>query len=304
MPTLIIQLPGLPPVEHLVREDAITLGRMQGNSLTLNDASVSLSHAKITRVGNSFYIKDLNSTNGTTLNGQSIAEARLRDGDQLELGKVTACFRQEPLASPALLLPVKPMEPTLLPPLPPSRTRWQGRRWRVLAGLASLTLLGLWMAKEAPILSPSPDPVALATDPRLEPLEKALQSTDAAVRRQAAAGIYHLGTAPVPASLRLTAALADSDPDVRLWVALALANHRVYDRAAVPVLVQALRRETPTLRQAACLSLAMIPFTDADRKTVIPALTDIAAADTTDPVTAQDAALALKLIAPERGSRR
>lgn len=304
MPTLIIQLPGLPPVEHLVREDAITLGRMQGNSLTLNDASVSLSHAKITRVGNSFYIKDLNSTNGTTLNGQSIAEARLRDGDQLELGKVTACFRQEPLASPALLLPVKPMEPTLLPPLPPSRTRWQGRRWRVLAGLAGLTLLGLWIVKEVPILSTSPDPVALAPDPRLEALEKALQSTDAAVRRQAAAGIYHLGTAPVPASLRLTAALADSDPDVRLWVALALANHRVYDRAAVPVLVQALRRETPTLRQAACLSLAMMPCTDADRKTVIPALTDIAAADTTDPVTAQDAALALKLIAPERGSRR
>ena len=151
MPTLIIQLPGLPPVEHLVREDAITLGRMQGNSLALNDASVSLSHAKITRVGNSFYIKDLNSTNGTTLNGQSIAEARLRDGDQLELGKVTACFRLEPLASPALLLPVKPMEPTLLPPLPPSRTRWQGRRWRVLAGLAGLTLLGLWIVKEVPI---------------------------------------------------------------------------------------------------------------------------------------------------------
>ncbi|HXI68761.1 MAG TPA: FHA domain-containing protein [Verrucomicrobiae bacterium] len=101
MPTLTIQLPGLPSVEHIVREDAITLGRMKGNSIALNDSSVSLSHAKITRVGNDFFLKDLNSTNGTMLNGQSITEARVRDGDQLKFGEVIAYFRLEPLSPPA-----------------------------------------------------------------------------------------------------------------------------------------------------------------------------------------------------------
>ena len=100
MPTLIIQLPGLPSVEHIVREDAITLGRMKGNTSALSDSSVSLSHAKITRVGNEFFLKDLNSTNGTMLNGQSITEARLREGDQLKFGEVIAYFRLEPLAAP------------------------------------------------------------------------------------------------------------------------------------------------------------------------------------------------------------
>lgn len=101
MPTLTIQLPGLPPVEHVLRDEAITLGRMKGNSIALDDASVSLSHAKITKLGNDYFLKDLNSTNGTLLNGQSISEARLHDGDQLKFGEVRAVFRLEPATVPA-----------------------------------------------------------------------------------------------------------------------------------------------------------------------------------------------------------
>jgi hypothetical protein len=115
MPTLTIQLPGLPSVEHIVREDAITLGRMKGNSIALNDSSVSLSHAKITRIGNDFFLKDLNSTNGTMLNGQSITEARLRDGDQLKLGEVITYFRLEPLSAPAVAAVAPGAEPVPAP---------------------------------------------------------------------------------------------------------------------------------------------------------------------------------------------
>src|SRR6516164_5135088 len=115
MPTLIIQLPGLPSVEHIVRENTITLGRMKGNSIALSDSSVSLSHAKITRVGDDFFLKDLNSTNGTMLNGQSISEARLRDGDQLKFGEVIAYFRLEPLSAPAAAPVAVGSEPIPLP---------------------------------------------------------------------------------------------------------------------------------------------------------------------------------------------
>ncbi len=96
MPTLTIQLPNLPPVDHIIRDEMITIGRMKGNTIALDDPSVSISHAKITRSNGEFFVKDLNSTNGTMLNGQSIVEARLRDGDQIKFGEVIAHYRGEP----------------------------------------------------------------------------------------------------------------------------------------------------------------------------------------------------------------
>lgn len=115
MPTLTIQLPGLPPVEHILREEAITLGRMKGNTIAIDDVSVSLSHAKIIKVGDDYLLKDLNSTNGTMLNGQSINEARLRNGDQLKFGEVLAVFRTE-LARPATPTPTPgPLVATEIP---------------------------------------------------------------------------------------------------------------------------------------------------------------------------------------------
>src|SRR3954466_14562079 len=79
MSALTIQLPGMPPVTHVLKDDTITIGRMKGNTIVIADDSVSLLHAKITRVNGRFHLKDLNSTNGTLVNGQSISEAPLRN---------------------------------------------------------------------------------------------------------------------------------------------------------------------------------------------------------------------------------
>lgn len=92
MPTLVIQLPNMPPVEHVLKDEALTIGRMKGNTIALDDASVSLSHAKLTRIGSDYFLKDLNSTNGTFLNGQSVTEARLHDGDHVKFGEVTGRY--------------------------------------------------------------------------------------------------------------------------------------------------------------------------------------------------------------------
>src|SRR5438445_4227313 len=77
MPTLTIQLPGLPPVAHVLKDETVTIGRFKGNTIVIEDASISLMHAKITRKDGQFYLKDLNSTNGTIVNGQPIGEVRL-----------------------------------------------------------------------------------------------------------------------------------------------------------------------------------------------------------------------------------
>jgi hypothetical protein len=92
MPTLSIQLPGLPPVSHVLKDETITIGRMKGNTIVIEDSSISLMHAKITRKNGDFLLKDLNSTNGTSVNGQTIGEVKLRDLDRVRFAEITCQF--------------------------------------------------------------------------------------------------------------------------------------------------------------------------------------------------------------------
>src|SRR5262245_22556238 len=83
MPSLTVQLPGLSPVSHILKDETITVGRMKGNSIVIEDASVSLMHARINQKNGEVFLKDLNSTNGTTINGQPVNEAKLRNLDRV-----------------------------------------------------------------------------------------------------------------------------------------------------------------------------------------------------------------------------
>ena len=95
MVTLTIQPSGAIPVTHVLKDETITIGRMSGNTIVVNDSSVSLMHAKITRKDGQFFLKDLNSTNGTRVNGQAITEARLRDRDTIRFADVSGQFTEE-----------------------------------------------------------------------------------------------------------------------------------------------------------------------------------------------------------------
>src|SRR3954469_2257542 len=92
MPTLTIQLPGQLPVFHVLKDETITIGRMKGNTIVVEDSSISLMHAKITRKDGQFYVKDLNSTNGTSLNGQPLGEAKLKHMDKVRFAEITGSF--------------------------------------------------------------------------------------------------------------------------------------------------------------------------------------------------------------------
>jgi predicted component of type VI protein secretion system len=101
MATLLIQLPGAPSVAHVLKDETITIGRMKGNTIVIEAASVSLMHARITRRNGEFFLKDLNSTNGTTVNGQIITEARLQDRDQVRFAEIASRFEAEEATSAA-----------------------------------------------------------------------------------------------------------------------------------------------------------------------------------------------------------
>jgi hypothetical protein len=68
------------------------IGRLPECDITLNDASVSRKHARITRKGDRWTVEDLGSTNGMRINGTQLGHAELRDGDRLDLGGVKLAF--------------------------------------------------------------------------------------------------------------------------------------------------------------------------------------------------------------------
>lgn len=106
MPTLKIQLPGLPDVSHTLKDDTITIGRMKGNTIVVDHDSVSLSHARITRKDGEFFVKDLNSTNGTLVNGQSFEEIKLRHLDRIRFAEVDAQYFADAPGAPAARTPI------------------------------------------------------------------------------------------------------------------------------------------------------------------------------------------------------
>ncbi len=78
---------GLEPIEF--RAERLTIGRGQDNDIVAGrvpGSPVSTCHAEIRRRNGACEIEDLNSTNGTFVNGRRIRASRLHDGDRVELG--------------------------------------------------------------------------------------------------------------------------------------------------------------------------------------------------------------------------
>ncbi len=67
----------------------VTLGRSLDCDVRLDDEGVSRSHLKLTRDNDGFVLVDLDSTNGTYVNGSKIHRERLVDGDRVQVGSVT-----------------------------------------------------------------------------------------------------------------------------------------------------------------------------------------------------------------------
>ena len=67
----------------------VVIGRGQAATLRLNDDGVSRRHARIVRVGDALVIEDLQSANGTIVNGEKITQHELVDGDKIRFGSTT-----------------------------------------------------------------------------------------------------------------------------------------------------------------------------------------------------------------------
>ena len=88
MAKLVILTQGLTGRAHELNVDRTTIGRVEDNMFQIAEASVSSHHCEVHLRGNEILIRDLNSTNGTFINGEKIAESVLKPGQTLRLGNV------------------------------------------------------------------------------------------------------------------------------------------------------------------------------------------------------------------------
>jgi predicted component of type VI protein secretion system len=71
-----------------LKADKTTIGRNDDNTFLIADPSVSSHHCEVTVKGNEVRVRDLNSTNGTYINGVTTTESVLKPGEILRLGQV------------------------------------------------------------------------------------------------------------------------------------------------------------------------------------------------------------------------
>ncbi len=125
MPKMIVSIDGVVIKEVQLTKDRTTLGRRPYNDIVIDNLAVSGEHAVLQMSGNEVYLEDLNSTNGTYVNGKAVKKQLLANNDTVEIGKYKIKFVNEaaganyektmiikagsvPAAAPVTAAPVEP----------------------------------------------------------------------------------------------------------------------------------------------------------------------------------------------------
>ncbi len=95
MPKIIIMMDGVGSREVRLTKERTTLGRRPYNDIVIEHLAVSGEHAVFSMQSNEVVIEDLNSTNGTFVNGKAVKRQLLLHGDILEIGKYKVRFESE-----------------------------------------------------------------------------------------------------------------------------------------------------------------------------------------------------------------
>ena len=102
MPKMIISLDGVVLREVQLTKDRVTLGRRPYNDIVIDHLAVSGEHALVQLLGSETFIEDLNSTNGTYINGKTVKKQLLKNGDVIEIGKYRIQYVDEAGAAGSL----------------------------------------------------------------------------------------------------------------------------------------------------------------------------------------------------------
>jgi pSer/pThr/pTyr-binding forkhead associated (FHA) protein len=92
MPKMIVSIDGVVIKEVQLTKDRTTLGRRPYNDIVIDNLAVSGEHSVMQMSGTDVTLEDLNSTNGTYVNGKAIKKQALQNGDTIEIGKYKIKF--------------------------------------------------------------------------------------------------------------------------------------------------------------------------------------------------------------------
>ena len=119
MPKMIVSIDGVVIKEVQLTKDRTSLGRRPYNDIVIDNLAVSGEHAVLQMTGNEVYLEDLNSTNGTYVNGKAVKKLLLQNSDTVEIGKYKIKYVNE--AAPASFektMIIKAGSAGLVPPAP------------------------------------------------------------------------------------------------------------------------------------------------------------------------------------------
>lgn len=92
MARLVLSIDGQSLAEYNMSKERYTIGRLPDNDIRIDNAAVSGHHALIINILNDSFLEDLNSTNGTYVNGKLIKKHALQHGDSITVGHHTLRF--------------------------------------------------------------------------------------------------------------------------------------------------------------------------------------------------------------------
>lgn len=119
MAKLVVSLDGVVIKEVQVTKDKTTLGRRPYNDIVIDNLAISGEHAVLQLVGGDVFIEDLNSTNGTYINGKAIKKQLLVNNDTIEVGKYKIKFLTDDVGQYEKTMVLRPGEsfrPTQISP--------------------------------------------------------------------------------------------------------------------------------------------------------------------------------------------
>ena len=90
---LVLSFQGVLVREYALDRPVLTVGRHQENDIVIDHMGVSGTHARVTVDGQSVILTDLQSTNGTYVNGRRVTEVELRPNDWISIGKHILTFK-------------------------------------------------------------------------------------------------------------------------------------------------------------------------------------------------------------------
>ena len=86
MARLVLSLDGQVMAEYNMNKERYTIGRLPDNDIRIDNPAVSGHHSLIINILNDSFLEDLNSTNGTYVNGKLIKKHALQHGDVVTVG--------------------------------------------------------------------------------------------------------------------------------------------------------------------------------------------------------------------------